>query len=243
MAFQKKTPLQAVPRTVDHSVQSDIAENASAAPSSSVQAPDSEQSEPHMIPEGHLGLDHPELGISVFETSVLLLVVGIACGVFFKGREMVHHAQASALMDRVTEVQAAWYAFNDRFGAAPGDSAPNGNGNGQIDTAVESANLWSHLFQAGYLTQVPIEGGAFCTDTACLSNGFGGYMQVRWDGNNHQLHTGMGIPVQILAALDTRYDDGLPLSGMVQVSDSNQCHTGGYYQPRAAECDAVFHWL
>lgn len=195
------------------------------------------------LPKGHHGLDRPELGISVFEISVLLLVVGIGCGAFLKGKEMMQHAKTSALMDRVTEVQAAWYAFNDRYNATPGDSAPNGNHNGQIDTAVESANLWTHLFQAGYLTQLSIEGGAYCADAACLANGFGGHMQVRWSGSHHELHTGEGIPVQILAALDTRYDDGLPLTGKVRVSDGEGCQVEGHYQPAAVECDAVFHWL
>jgi hypothetical protein len=199
---------------------------------------------PETHPSDGAGFERPELGISVIETAVLLLVVGIACGLFFKGREWFHHTQAVALMDRVTEVQAAWYAFNNRFAAAPGDSAPNGNHNGRVDTHVESTNLWSHLFQAGYLTQLEDAVPAtFCSQGACVSNGFGGQMYVAWEEASHQLHVGQGVSAQVLAVLDERYDDGLPLTGSVRLAQESHCQQSGFYQLASADCEAIVIWL
>lgn len=195
--------------------------------------------------QGHAqGFDRPELGISVFESSMLLLVIGILCGLFFKWQAWVDQSRAATLMDQVVEVKAAWYAFHDRFEELPGDTAPNGNRNGRVDTTVESANLWSHLFQAGYLTQVE---AAFpdvrCANGFCLPNGFGGHMQVRWDGESHHLHIGDGIPARTLSVLDERYDDGLPRSGRIQISNTLHCEVEGYYREGSSNCDAKYIWL
>jgi hypothetical protein len=139
-------------------------------------------------------------------------------------------------------VEAAVLGFQDRYRALPGDYADagtaiacnpaclNGNGNGRIDdagTPPEFILAWAHLSGAGFLN------ASFAATSASASpepgntprNVYGGYMQLVFDnlwaysGNpakRHNIKTGNGIPVDLIAELDRKVDDGLPTSGRVQ---------------------------
>ena len=69
--------------------------------------------------------------------------------------------------------------------------------------------------------------------------------------NTHELITGRGIPVEVLAELDRKVDDGAPDSGAMQLgtagtgwvtADETACINGSVYQLQSPSdnCAAVF---
>ena len=109
--------------------------------------------------------------------------------------------------------------------AACGAPTGNGNGDGQI-LAAESILAWEHLSKAGF-----INGTYTCAaadgPTTTPVNAYNIYLQLIYDNawglvaagtNRHNLKTGPGIPVAVIAELDRKVDDGLPYTGTFQFS-------------------------
>jgi prepilin-type N-terminal cleavage/methylation domain-containing protein len=153
-----------------------------------------------------------------------------------------------------------------------GTIVANGDGNGLVDTVPEQANVWVQLQAAGYIT------GNFDADAAgtlavdsydcsldtCPDNGFGSGMNLAFGLQvlaagaatppvaAHELMTGRGIPVEVLAELDRKVDDGATDSGAMQLGlgstngwstlESGACNNGGNYQVQnpSGNCAAVF---
>jgi len=113
-----------------------------------------------------------------------------------------------------------------------------GNGNGRIrsnETPVggnqvhEDLLVWTHLAASGLLKgdYRMVDGQALATESSVLKNPFGAYMHVAFDGwygindggtRRHNLKTGAQVPVEVVAELDRKTDDGLPYGGSVQFS-------------------------
>ena len=161
-----------------------------------------------------------------------------------------------------------------------GTVVKNGDGNGRVGDkagtydAAESANVWVQLQAAGYITAI-FDGVATgltadtynCSLDTCPDNGFGSGMNLNHGlqilggtpnitAKAHELMTGLGIPVEVLAELDRKVDDGKPDSGSMQVgkggsggwstTESGACVTGatpninyGVQNP-SSNCAAVF---
>jgi hypothetical protein len=144
--------------------------------------------------------------------------------------------------------KAAFFGFQDRFRALPGDysgalaianisnvaangtctGATNGGGNGDGQIQVgESIIAWEHMSKAGFIT-----GSYTCASnvndvTNTPANIYNGYVQIIYDGiygiasagtARHNIKTGPQIPVAIIAELDRKIDDGLPYTGTFQFS-------------------------
>lgn len=119
----------------------------------------------------------------------------------------------------------------------------------EINTAnrgAEVAYAWKHLAQAGYisgsfdgkplaLTAKSTDGDGMlwsCPASTCMSNSFDGPMVLAYadeqSGKNtqsdtamsNQLWTGGFIPVEILAEIDRKIDDGHPATGSIRVADT-----------------------
>jgi hypothetical protein len=150
------------------------------------------------------------------------------------------------LNNSVDGITAAWFSFQDRYRAFPGDysqasvnlpgvatAAAANNGNGLVDTPEERGFVWAHLQAAGYITGTfdganVVEDEYRCNLTTCPDNGFGAGMNLSYTtqskgapaANAHELITGGGLPVEVLAELDRKVDDGMPLSGAMQLGTS-----------------------
>ena len=182
-------------------------------------------------------------GFTLIEIAIVLVIIGLLLGGVLKGQELINTARVRALNNTVDGVTAAWFSFQDRYRAYPGDytqgsvNLPNigrdGDGNGQIDTTAEASLVWSHLEAAGYLTggyadtggEVVVLDSYNCLTTLCPDNGFGSGMVVAYGVqaqsagglNANELITGRGIPVEVLAELDRKVDDGTPSGGAMQL--------------------------
>jgi prepilin-type N-terminal cleavage/methylation domain-containing protein len=184
-------------------------------------------------------------GFTLIEIAIVLVIIGLLLGGVLKGQELINTARVRALNNSVDGITAAWFSFQDRYRGFPGDysqaavNLPGGTtalaatvGNGTVDTDEERALLWTHLQQAGYITG-SFDGTAAnagsaqygCNLTTCPDNGFGAGMILSFGtqmisapaSNAHELIAGLGVPVEVLAELDRKVDDGAPSSGAMQL--------------------------
>jgi prepilin-type N-terminal cleavage/methylation domain-containing protein len=151
----------------------------------------------------------------------------------------------------------------------------SGDGNGLVgdaggvDSPSERAMVWMHLQAAGYITggydnpaaTVPNANEYGCPVDVCPDNGFGSGMNLNYGAmrqaggaDAHELITGRGIPVEVLAELDRKVDDGEAGSGAMQLgiagtgwvaADVAACQQGAdpdlyELQTPSSNCAAVF---
>src|SRR5690349_7614726 len=128
----------------------------------------------------------------------------------------------------------------------------NGNGDGRITQAATPVNgsvtneqtlVWNHLTAAGFLNGSYTFAEVLADDASTPKNPYSSYLQLEYDNiygtaaatipAKHNLKTGAQVPVEIIAEVDRKIDDGLPYNGAFQFSPF--APTGGT-QPTAAAC-------
>jgi len=206
-------------------------------------------------------------GFTLIEIAIVLVIIGLLLGGVLKGQELINTARVRALNNTVDGITAAWFSFQDRYRAFPGDytqasinlpgSPANGDGNGLVggtastNPDVERAMVWMHLQSAGYITggydnasaKVANANEYGCPVTVCPDNGFGAGMnlnygelrQAQTGTDAHELITGRGIPVEVIAELDRKVDDGSPDSGAMQLGIAGT----GWQAADVTACQAV----
>jgi len=129
----------------------------------------------------HMNNQNNQQGFTLIEIAIVLVIIGLLLGGVLKGQELINTARVRALNNSVDGITAAWFGFQDRYRAVPGDylaasaevtlpglvvgNGDGGDGNGRVglagaaDSPKERALLWVHLAAAGYIT------GSY-TDTA-----------------------------------------------------------------------------
>ena len=182
-------------------------------------------------------------GFTLIEIAIVLVIIGLLLGGVLKGQELITSARVRNLISQQDGVKAAFFGFQDRFRAFPGDyagavnnianvlaSSPCnsgvGNGNGRIETTgSEHILAWEHMSKAGF-----IAGTYTCATTESLTttpvNPYGIYLRVIYDGvygsgsspQRHNVKTGAQIPVELISEMDRKIDDGSPNTGGFQFS-------------------------
>jgi prepilin-type N-terminal cleavage/methylation domain-containing protein len=122
-------------------------------------------------------------GFTLIEIAIVLVIIGLLLGGVLKGQELITSARVRNLISQQDGVKAAYFGFQDRFRALPGDysqatlninqTTANGNGDGQIQAAAaapvpvlanfqaaEDIAVWEHLSRAGFMN------GAFTFNAA-----------------------------------------------------------------------------
>jgi hypothetical protein len=165
-----------------------------------------------------------------------------------KGQELITSARVRNLISIQDGYKAAFYGFQDRYRALPGDynqaskviagvaSGVDGNGNGFIDNS-ENLYVWDHLSHSGFIT------GNYAYNVSGVqeypNNPYSSPMELVY-GNDyveangaaapatatkHILKIGKGIPSDILAEVDRKIDDGRADQGSFRYS-SNTSNNG-----------------
>ena len=220
----------------------------------------------------HHRLRRRSRGISALEIALILLIMTLTTTAVFKGQDLVFSARTKSLVAQTEQARVAFLGFQDRFRALPGDyrDAPaniagvtyHGNSNGVIEiggtptgpngVANEDEIVWNHMSKAGFYP------GAYEYQpgnpaAAIPRNLFGGIVGFAL-GNDygspaglqslrHTIKTGNRIPVQYLAEMDLKVDDGNALRGTFQFSNYAYSGAAPVGPPSASACaDASGNW-
>ena len=205
---------------------------------------------------------HKQHGFTLVEIAIVLVIIGLLLGGILKGQELITSARVRNLITQIDGVKSAFYGFQDRYRALPGDfaqattqvpgdtSSQNGNGNGEIEanatnvagtTVNESILVWDHLSHAGFINGTYTYAGPTTINSSTTPmNPWNAPMQLIYDANyysqatgalstnsRHNFKTGNQIPVDILAEVDRKIDDGNPLTGSVRFSPYADTSGGG----------------
>ncbi|HYL17843.1 MAG TPA: prepilin-type N-terminal cleavage/methylation domain-containing protein [Burkholderiales bacterium] len=184
-------------------------------------------------------------GFTLIEIAIVLVIIGLLLGGVLKGQELITGARVRNLISQQDGIKAAFFGFQDRFRALPGDYAAastningvtiNGDGNGRIEGpnvpgTYETLLAWNHLTSAGFLNgsyTLATSTTSTAVDTNNPKNPYSVYIQIIYDANygvtagkplKHNLKTGNQVPVEIVAEVDRKIDDGLPDAGGFQFS-------------------------
>lgn len=183
-------------------------------------------------------------GFTLVEIAIVLVIIGLLLGGILKGQEMITQAKIKNVVADFSGISAAYYGYQDRYRAIPGDdpqaasrwsgavtSATAGDGvvagkyNSQTVTD-ESRLWWDHLRRAGFVagagTQQPFNAvtGMIGVQTGDATGGSPG---TALGGFGGLIICSAGLPDKIAIAVDTQMDDGLVGTGTVR----GQKHTGG----------------
>ena len=131
-------------------------------------------------------------GFTLVEIAIVLVIIGLILGGVLKGQELVSSARVRNIADQQNAIKAAFFAFQDRYRALPGDypaassnipglstAVVNGDGDGFIDyspaTPTKPAGnepyeeVWAylHMSAAGFIACAQcLNGGNSATPTA-----------------------------------------------------------------------------
>jgi len=147
-----------------------------------------------------------QTGFTLIEIAIVLVIIGLLLGGVLKGQELITSARVRNLAQMQDGFKAAFFGFQDRFHALPGDypgalatvnisgvvagvagcvvTTGGGNGNGQIDLAGESMIAWEHMSKAGFITGSYTCNAAMNAPAATNTptNIYGAYVQIVYDG-------------------------------------------------------------
>jgi prepilin-type N-terminal cleavage/methylation domain-containing protein len=190
-------------------------------------------------------------GFTLIEMAIVLVIIGLLIGGVLAGQQLIQSARVRNLISQQDGVKAAFFGFQDRYRALPGDYAAaganincvggcfNGDGNGRIDPVLDTVGsfepilAWSHLTAAGFMNgsyTMATSGTTAPAPDNNPTNPYSSYLQIVYDGvygtgtvatpiaTKHNLKTGTQVPVEILAEVDRKIDDGKPLAGAFQFS-------------------------
>ena len=174
-------------------------------------------------------------GFTLVEIAIVLVIIGLLLGGILKGQEMITQDKIKNVVSDFSGVSAAYYGYQDRYRAIPGDdinaatrwtvapAAVAGDGNAVVagkynsqTDANESRKWWDHLRRAGFVSgsgySQPINAVAGIigvqTGDAATGSAMGGIPGLMVCSTN--------LPDKIAIAVDTQMDDGLPGKGTVR---------------------------
>ncbi|MCF8168523.1 MAG: prepilin-type N-terminal cleavage/methylation domain-containing protein [Rhodoferax sp.] len=62
-------------------------------------------------------------GFTLVEIAIVLVIIGLLLGGVLKGQEMIENSKTKSIVNDMKAIQAAYYAYLDRYKAVPGDEA------------------------------------------------------------------------------------------------------------------------
>ena len=203
-------------------------------------------------------------GFTLIEIAIVLVIIGLLLGGVLKGQELITSARVRNLISTQDGIKAAYFGFQDRYRALPGDypgaqalaNIPNipgatfgGNGDGRIidaGGANEQTLAWMHLSNAGFLTgayrMAAINEAVSAVNTP--TNPYNAFMQIIHD-NVYAIVT--GDPAAVIR-LNVKMGNQIPVEIMTEVDrkvdDANagrgtlrfSAYQGTGTAPTAAQC-------
>lgn len=179
-------------------------------------------------------------GFTLVELAIVLVIIGLILAAVLKGQEMIQNAKVKNVVNDLRGVSTAYYAYQDRYKAIPGDDATPqnhlgqagliGSGDGLITgkysdnaatVATESQAFWQHTRLAGFTTGTATAGITGVGTAPTATNALGGLLGV--EGGTANVYGMVGnvvcagsIPWKIAQAADIMTDDGNGSTGSVR---------------------------
>ncbi len=186
-----------------------------------------------------------EQGLSLIEIAVTLVVVALVLSGILAAQELITQGRIKAVVADVNSLTAAYYAYQDRYAALPGDDAHaaarwaaggarDGNGDGFIaggydDTPPAASALGTFPINAtagetlNYWWHLRLAGfvprpAGLASMASQPQNAFGGIVGIQMNGAGLAGPTlcQANLPGKIAAAVDAQLDDTRPATGRVR---------------------------
>jgi hypothetical protein len=165
------------------------------------------------------------------EVAIVLVIIGLLLGGILKGQELIAQTRIKNAIADFTGVSAAYYGYQDRYRAIPGDDpgaarwsgATAGDGNRVVEGAynaaagaVESRLWWDHLRRAGF-----VQGSGERQPFNALSGMVGVQTGDAAGGStlgglSRLIVCSANLPDKIAGAVDAQMDDGAGTTGTVR---------------------------
>jgi prepilin-type N-terminal cleavage/methylation domain-containing protein len=149
-------------------------------------------------------------GFTLIEIAIVLVIIGLLLGGILKGQELITSARVRSLISQQDGIKAAFYGFQDRYRALPGDYSSastniqmtttganaNGNGNGRVDVPGgaapdETILVWEHLSKSGFINGNYVYTSTTIADANTPKNAYGQFVQLGYDLNYYTLTGGV----------------------------------------------------
>jgi prepilin-type N-terminal cleavage/methylation domain-containing protein len=179
-------------------------------------------------------------GFTLVEIAIVLVIIGLLLGGILKGQEMITQAKIKNVVADFSGVSAAYYGYQDRYRAIPGDdqnagtrwtvapAAVPGTGDGVVRgkynsqaDADESRKWWDHLRRAGF-----VSGSGYSQPFNAVAGIIGvqtgdgaaapAVIAPMMGGISGLMVCSTNLPDKIAIAIDTQMDDGAPDKGTVR---------------------------
>ena len=172
-------------------------------------------------------------GFTLVEIAIVLVIIGLLLGGVLKGQEMIANAKYKNLRGDVNSYSAAFYSFQDRYRALPGDmstadaqaqlnpASPGGNGNGVVANgpcnaaADESCRMWQHLRYANLISGDPTATSSAANPKHSYGGQIQGIFYATYGGRTgHWLYL-VNLPADVGQRLDRDLDNDASRTGTV----------------------------
>src|SRR4051812_24062269 len=113
-------------------------------------------------------MKNKQQGFTLVEIAIVLVIIGLLLGGILKGQEMIIQAKIKNAITDFSGVSAAYFGYQDRYRATPGDDAQAtrwtgavaGDGNRVLtgvysatgDDTIETRKWWDHLRRSGFVS-------------------------------------------------------------------------------------------
>jgi prepilin-type N-terminal cleavage/methylation domain-containing protein len=184
-------------------------------------------------------------GFTLVEIAIVLVIIGLLLGGILKGQEMITQAKIKNVVADFSGISAAYYGYQDRYRAIPGDdanaptrwgvAASANPGDGIVQgtyndtsvspSSVESRLWWLHLRRAGFVggtgDQQPTNAviGMIGVQTGDGTSAPPTTPGATLGGLASLIMCSANLPDKIAIAVDSQMDDGQPGAGGVRAFD------------------------
>lgn len=195
-------------------------------------------------------MKNTQKGFTLVEIAIVLVIIGLLLGGILKGQEMITQAKIKNIVSDFSGISAAYYGYQDRYRAIPGDDPGAtrwtggiaGNGDGIVagagynatcpTTAVagtsEPCLWWNDLRLAGFVSgtgaKQPFNAVTGLIGVQTGDGGAPGAIQAAPGptGFTSLMVCSANLPDKIAIAVDTQMDDGDATKGSLRAITQSQ---------------------